>query len=164
MNNFFTFLSFLFNSFEETIEFFIEILNFIALGLTIILLCFFSWFYVIYAFNALKKKESIKLINPKNKFAILIPARNESKVIKNILNSLKNQNYDSKLYDVYVIIETLEDPTSKIVNQFGDNFHLIVRTNLEGRKTKGFALDDAYQSIKKINIKYDASLQTYEIL
>lgn len=38
-----------------------------------------------------------------HRFAILIPARNESGVIGNLIKSLKCQNYPADLFDIYVI-------------------------------------------------------------
>lgn len=89
-----------------------------------------------------------------HKFAILIPARNESKVIKDILNSIKNQTYDSSLIDTYVIVEKDDDPTCEIAKEF-DRTHVVVRKHLE-LKGKGYALDEAMQEILPQNLGYEA--------
>ena len=91
----------------------------------------------------------------KSKFAILIAARNESQVIRNNLNSLKEQTYDKDYYDVWVIVESEEDPTVEIVKEYG--YHYFVRDRLEpGRKTKGFALQECIDYFMRENIQYDA--------
>ena len=71
------------------------------------------------------------------KFAILIPARNESNVIEKLLNSIKNQTYDKNLIEVYVITESEADLTNKITTNFGYNY--FVRKDLENKRTKGYA-------------------------
>ena len=146
----------LYESIGENIKLTMEILNYIILAIDIFLLLFLSWFYIIYFINSFRKTKEMKLCEPKNRFAVLIPARNESDVIRNILNSLKNQNYPKKLFDIYVIVEDILDPTVKILDEYGHRFNLVVRDNLDGRRTKGYALDDAYQQIKRNGKKYNA--------
>ena len=56
----------------------------------------------------------------KNKFAILIPARNEEGVIKDTIEDLyKNQNYPRELYDVYVVCHNCTDYTYEKVLEAG---------------------------------------------
>lgn len=89
-----------------------------------------------------------------NHFCILIPARNESKVIKNIMDSIKNQTFHQDMKDVFVIVESNDDPTVEIINNYGANIY--VRTNLENRHRKGYALDECVQYILSQGLKYDA--------
>lgn len=84
------------------------------------------------------------------KFAILIPARNESNVIEHLLKSLAAQNimsHPSKMFtmrDVYVIVESETDPTVKICRRYGAS--VILRSHPE-RQRKGYALDEAIKQI-----------------
>lgn len=123
------------------------VLSFIALFLIILglLLLLFVCF--------IENKSSKKIVLYKNngKYAILIPARNESKVIENLLISIENQTYKVDSKDVYVIVEDECDKTVSIANNH--NVSVIIRTNLENRKRKGYALADA---IENISTKYDA--------
>ena len=90
-------------------------------------------------------------------FAVLIAARNESKVISHLLESLKNQTYPREHFEVYVIVEKESDPTIEITKQFG--FKYFVRDRLvEGRKTKGFALQECIDYFGRENLNYDAYL------
>ena len=89
-----------------------------------------------------------------HKFAVLIPARNESKVIGQLLDSIKKQNYSQKKLDIYVIVESLQDPTCEICKNF-KNVEVFVRQHLE-RKGKGFALDECFAKIFKSQKHYDA--------
>lgn len=112
------------------------------------------WYYVAYFFNALRRNKVFPKGKIKYKYAILIPARNEDKVIGNILESLKKQTYPRKYFDVYVIVESKSDPTIKITKKAG--FESIIRKDLTNRRTKGYALDDAYQYLKEKGLEYDA--------
>lgn len=94
-------------------------------------------------------KESIS--NPK--FAVLIPARDESKVIEGLIKSIKDQTFNINMNDVYVIVEDINDYTCDIVKKYGAT--AIVRKNLELRR-KGYALDEAVKFILDSGEKYDA--------
>ena len=126
----------------------------IALVLAFLFFSCFLWYYFLYFAVACKKPKILPKANKYTKFAILIPARNESNVIRNILNACKKLDYPREYFDVYVIIEGEKDPTNEIVKEFG--FNVVIRGDLTNRKTKGFALDDAYQEIKKRGLIYDA--------
>ena len=70
--------------------------------------------------------------------AILIPARDESAVIVGLFESLKHQTLPVNPADVYVIVESLDDPTVGLCKQY---YHqVVVRTDLS-RQCKGAALD-----------------------
>ena len=110
-----------------------------------------------FTFWGLSKKEVLLAPHSekKTKFAVLVAARYESKVIHNILNSLKEQTYDPKYYDVWVIVESEDDPTCKIVKEYG--YHYFVRDRLSpDRRTKGFALQECIDYLWRENIDYDA--------
>lgn len=86
-------------------------------------------------------------------FAVVIPARNESKVIEGLLKSIQNQTCSVPMEDVYVIVETKEDPTVKITQNYGSQ--IILRKHLEKRR-KGYALEEGFQEILKLKKNYDA--------
>lgn len=100
------------------------------------------------------KGPEIKLEKKKKNpdIAILIPARNESNVILNIIKSIKKQSVKIDSKNVYVIVESEDDPTVKICKK--NNISVIVRKHLD-LKTKGYALDEAFKYLKKENKKYD---------
>ena len=56
-------------------------------------------------------KSNIKEYSPQNKFAVVIPARNEENVIVSLIHSLKNQDYPQELYDIFVISNNCTDNT-----------------------------------------------------
>lgn len=105
--------------------------------------------YILSYFNSNVPKEK----NNKGKFAILIPARDESKVIEELLNSILNQTRKINSDDVYVIVEEESDKTVEIVKN--KNMNIIFRHDLT-KKRKGYALDDAIKEILEQKKHYDA--------
>ena len=50
---------------------------------------------------------------PKYKFAIVVPSRNEEKVIGSLIKSLKKQRYPDRLFDIYVMPNNCTDNTKQ---------------------------------------------------
>lgn len=130
------------------------IYGYIAL-IALLLLIFIFFSYYIKFFKASSKKDRTLADAKVNyNFAILIPARNESKVISNILESLKNQSYDKSNYKVFVITEKEDDKSNPIALSYGFNY--IVRQDIENKRTKGFALKEGYDYLIKNKVDFDA--------
>lgn len=140
---------------KELFQNFVSYLNIVLLGI-IFLFLLIAWYYIPYFILAFKKHKKFEKGNINYKYAVLIPARNESKVIKNCLDSLLNQEYPKDKYDVFVIIESKDDPTYEIVNKYPSNFHVVIRKDLVNKRTKGYALNEAYLYIKENNMSFDA--------
>lgn len=79
-----------------------------------ILLSLYMLYYVIIGVFAFRKKHKTKPSTPKNKFAVLIPARNEENTIANLIQSLQQQSYPKDLYDIIVIPNNCKDNTRKM--------------------------------------------------
>lgn len=106
------------------------------------------WFYfVIMAIGFFKKDNNKKLSDNKNHFAVIIAARNEENVIGNLVNSLKNVNYDKKLCDIYVIVNNCTDNTEKVAKEAGANVILCT----EKVKSKGEVLEFTFDYLKNNN-------------
>ena len=132
----------------------IEILDIIFYGVIFIMLGL-SWFYVAGFFLSMKRIKKAPHSDKLTKFAVLVPARNESGVIGNIMVALSNQTYPKDYYDVYFIIESEDDPTYELAIKNG--FKVFVRDEMTPqRRTKGFALQECIRSFKKNDLKYDA--------
>lgn len=86
------------------------------------------------------------------RIAVLIPARDESKVIEGILRSIQRQSYPVRAEDVYVILESNDDPSRAIAEQYGNT--VILRKDLS-KQRKGYALNEAVQEILGSNQHYD---------
>jgi len=130
------------------------ILNVIFYG---VLLTMFglSWFYIAGFFLSMKRIKKAPHSDKYTKFAILIPARNESAVVKNIIHALSVQTYPKEYYDVWFITESEDDPTNRFAVDGGCK--VFVRDELtDKRRTKGFALQECIRYFKRENLQYDA--------
>ncbi len=106
-----------------------------------------------YANNALKQNQlhlQKRVRDPK--VAILIPARYESKVIRGLLESIAKQTRPVAMKDIYVIVESPDDPTVSICRDYGCT--TVLRRHLELQR-KGYALDEAVKQILGANKHYD---------
>ena len=99
-------------------------------------------------------KITLKKIKEEPTFAILIPARDESLVISNLLDSIKKQTFKIVSKNIYIIVESKKDKTVSIAKS--RNINVIYRKNLTNRRRKGYALDDALKEILKKKKHYDA--------
>ncbi len=70
------------------------------------------------------------------KYAIIIAARNESKVIKSSIESIKSAE-NAELIDIFVIAHNCTDNTAEIAESAGAQ---VIRYNNSNEKTKGFAI------------------------
>ncbi len=105
--------------------------------------------------NAALKQNRLQLKPRKIKprIAILVAARDESKVIAGLLESIQRQTVNVPPEDVYVIVETLDDPTVQICKRYHDT--VILREDLN-KQRKGYALDEAIRQILARDRHYDA--------
>lgn len=124
-------------------------------GVMIAFVLLMSIYYLIYWSVSARKTEPVPHSDKLTKFAVLIAARNESKVISHILESLKKQTYPADSFEVYVIVEKESDPTVEIVKSFG--YKYFVRDRLmDGRRTKGFALQECIDYFWRNEIEFDS--------
>ncbi len=67
------------------------------------------------------------------KFTVIIPARNEAQNIKSCLDSILNQTYTTKPYEVIVVDDFSTDTTAAIVKSYGEKVKLIsLKDHLDG--------------------------------
>ncbi len=110
-----------------------------------ILLLLYGGWRALYA-NLALRRDSLNLVKRSHqpKLAILIPARDESRVIEGLLKSISAQTYPISMQDVYVIVETMDDPTVKICQNY--QAQVILRKHVDLQR-KGYALDEALRQI-----------------
>ncbi len=103
--------------------------------------------------SLVKLKEKPLKVNKEHRFMAIIPAHNEEAVIGNLIESLKSQNYNKDLYDIYVIADNCTDNTAKVSRKLGA---IVYERFDETKKTKGYALDWFLQQKIKEDAPYDA--------
>jgi len=89
------------------------------------------------------------------RFALLIPARDESKAIAPLLDSVKRQTYPASLIDVHVIVKDPDDPTIGMVRAALPDAVIQVVPN---QKRKAEAMDACMQTILNTGRAPDAYL------
>ncbi|MFW6007529.1 MAG: glycosyltransferase family 2 protein [Halanaerobiales bacterium] len=117
-----------------------QLIDVLLIGYTI----YFFMFVLIGLFTSKNKTEK----KPENKFAVIVPAHNEEKVISKLLNNLKNLNYPDSLYDIFVVADNCKDNTASIAQE--NQVNVIERFNSE-KKGKGYALRYAFQKLGFLN-------------
>lgn len=110
-------------------------------------LCYnYQIFYLIYALFVSPKK--YKTTNQTNRYAVLISARNEEKVIGYLLQSIKACDYPSELVDIYVIADNCTDKTAQTAAENGATVYQRFNQKLIG---KGYALNELYSHITDLH-------------
>ncbi|MCD8181442.1 MAG: glycosyltransferase [Firmicutes bacterium] len=113
----------------------------LIIGAVFILLYFYQAVYFIVPFV---KKDKPHKETKLHRFAVLISARNEEKVISTLVDSIHHQDYPQDLIDIYVIADNCTDNTARAAKNAGAT--VFVRNDLE-KVGKGYALDYALNKI-----------------
>lgn len=120
----------------------IQVIYYILFTLTL----FFGLYYALTGLYGFLKPKHFKIVphDAKNKFAVIIAARNEEMVVGNLVASLMECNYPKELYDVYVAVNNTTDNTAKVAKEAG----AIVIDVKEKVKSKGEVLRYVFKKLK----------------
>lgn len=77
-------------------------------------------------------------VKPRTRFAVVVAARDEARVLPLLLQSLKAQDYPAELFDVFVIADNCRDATAAVARRGGAK---VFERFDPARRTKGFALE-----------------------
>ena len=120
----------------------LNIINLVLEILFFIVAAFKTVYFIIGFFSTRKFKKAKK----NHKYGICIAARNEEKVIGNLLDSIKKQDYPQDLITVFVVADNCTDKTAEVARKKG----AIVYERFDDKhKTKGFALQYLFKQIEK---------------
>jgi len=97
------------------------------------------------------KKMKYAIHKPKYKFGVVIPVRNEEKVIAQLIDSLKKQNYPNELFEIIAVPNNCTDNTEKVAKKAGAT---ILKPDVPVR-IKGDALENIFAKLVKQD-KHDA--------
>lgn len=111
-------------------------------------------FRVIYKITGVFATRKFKKAKNLHKYAILVAARNEEAVIGNLIDSVRKQDYQTELVDIFVVADNCTDNTAKVSRDLGAICY--ERFDKEHR-TKGFALQYLVECIRK-----DYGIESYE--
>ncbi|MCR4428068.1 MAG: glycosyltransferase [Caldiserica bacterium] len=106
---------------------------------------FFMCSYLLFvALGNILPRPKAKPYPPKTRFAIVIPAHNEERVIGDLIRNLKAMDYPQEMVDIYVVCDRCTDRTPQIVKEEGAV--ALIKTGGEQRG-KGAALDWGIQQV-----------------
>ena len=101
---------------------------------------------VIYFFIGLFFTRKFKKAKTEHKYGICIAARNEEKVIGNLIDSINNQDYPKDKYTIFVVADNCDDNTAKVAKEKGA---IVYERNDLKHRTKGYALQFLFKNIEK---------------
>lgn len=112
-----------------------------------------TWYKIIFYVIGLFKSKKFKPTDIKHRYGICIAARNEERVIKNLLESILNQDYPLDKLCVFVVADNCTDKTVQICEDFSrehaDKLKVVVYQHENpNERTKGFALRYLFNQIK----------------
>lgn len=122
-----------------------EIIGYISLAF-IILVTLLNAFQAVYLFAPFFLKPKPHKPEKTHRFAIMIAARNEEKVIAHLLDSINAQDYPRELVDIFVVADNCTDRTASISAAHGA--HVYERFNKE-QVGKGYALNFLLEQIRR---------------
>lgn len=80
-----------------------------------------------------------------HRYAVMIAARNEEKVIGNLIDSLKKQDYPGEPVDIYVVADNCTDSTARVAKAHGAR---VFTRHDTAHATKGYALEYLYNRLR----------------
>ena len=114
----------------------------------------FMYYFCVSMFGWIRRKEKpAKDFPVKNKFAILIAAHNEERVIASAVRSIKEVDYPKDMYDVYVIADNCSDRTAEVARKEGA---IVYERFNDEKRGKGYSLEWMFDNLFKLDIEYDA--------
>ncbi len=141
---------------------YIEMLNITQLGVLILVMYALSLvvpalvgIYLVLNFFSAPLRHKKKTYNepPKTFFAVIIPARNEEKVIQHTIEALKKIDYPRELYEILLIADNCTDKTALLGKTAGAN--VFIRKDIS-KRSKAHAMKWLFDQNCFLEKKYDA--------
>lgn len=114
-------------------------------------------YYIIGMFS--HKPQKLPKSKTNHKFALLIPARNESAVIEKLLQSLDMQTFPRECFDIFVAVESGDDPTCAIAKSYDAEVYIKQDFSHNG---KGYVLEELIDYI--FHFKEDKNYEAFMII
>ena len=102
--------------------------------------------YLVFGVVGLFTKKKYPKTEDKKKYGIIIPARNEDKVVGNLIKSIYANNYPQDKLQIFVIAHNCSDNSAEVARSLGAN---VYEYNNENERTKGYALKYLFEQIDK---------------
>ncbi|MCQ2795586.1 MAG: glycosyltransferase family 2 protein [Bacilli bacterium] len=102
--------------------------------------------FLFFAIVGIFKRKKFPHTNQINRYAIIIPARNEELVIKDLIESIRKNNYPQDKISIFVIAHNCTDNTINIAKSCGARTYIY---NDSSKARKGYALKRAFELINQ---------------
>lgn len=129
-----------------------QMFNIVLIFIQTIIICFTVYYFVLAIIGMRRKPEKI-VHNPVNRFAVVVAAHNEERVIEHLIENLKCLDYPRHLFDIFVVADNCTDNTASLARKAGANVY--ERFN-DTERGKGYALEFMFAHLFKLKEKYDA--------
>lgn len=124
---------------------YVPLINLIFGTLFVIAGCLASHF-VFFALVGIFAKKKFPHTEEKLKYGVIIPTRNETKVVGNLIDSIYKNNYPQDKLDVFVIAHNCDDDTAAVARSKGAK---VYEYNNPDERTKGYALKYLFNRIEE---------------
>ena len=115
-----------------------------AVGLLFTVLYFYQFVYVFVAI--IHKPKKYPETDQTKRYGVIIAARNEEKVLPELLKSIKGQTYPAENISIFVVADNCTDATAEVARTYGATVY--ERFNKE-QIGKGYALEFLFNHIKE---------------
>lgn len=102
--------------------------------------------FVVFAIVGIFAKKKFPKTDIKHKYGIIIPARNEEKVVGNLIESIYKNDYPQDKLQVFVIAHNCTDKTAEIAREMGAT---VYEYNNPKENTMGYAFKYLFDRIKE---------------
>lgn len=106
----------------------------------------FMLHFILIGFIGIIKKKKYPKTDIKYRYGVIIPARNEEKVVGGLIDSILSSDYPLELLDIFVIAHNCTDRTAEVARSKG--VHVYEYSNPDER-TMGFAFKHLFEQIEK---------------
>ncbi len=127
--------------------------DYVMIPLQLLIVFFTIYYFTLSFFGLFGKKKETKIYTNIKRFALIVCAHNEERVIGELVENLRVLKYDPKLYDIYVVADNCQDQTAKIARDAGA---IVEERFSQTGKGKGFALEWMFHRLFAMDKKYDA--------
>lgn len=100
--------------------------------------------FTVFALVGLFAKKTYPQTSQRKKYGVVICARNEEKVIANLIESVKKNNYPQQLLTIFVVAHNCTDSTAQKARNAGA---VVYEYSNPDERTKGYALKRLFQCI-----------------
>ncbi|MDR0819183.1 MAG: glycosyltransferase family 2 protein [Oscillospiraceae bacterium] len=114
-----------------------DIFVYVNYVISIIFIVCYSYQAILFVFVSLVRRAKPLPDAPYRRYAVLVCARNESAVVRNLIESIQAQNYPQELIDTYVVADNCTDNTAETARAAGA---IVFERDNTSAKGKGHAL------------------------